>query len=225
MQIFKFSYVFVFLFFCVSLLSCTPKEHSSSVGNSSENAENSTSENASSSNTENSNSEDTESNQNEEGNYTFSYKMGIEPKKEDKGKTLSVSLSKIGLGKKGQETYHSLFSFRVHYQNKISLKFDINDEAVVETMNKEYTFTSYEQVRDFGLDTKNFMTVMVVDAEGKSQPFASKTPTMAQVNFDGKNLKISIKGATVTGMQDDEVTVPFEFELDAKNVEVKKKGF
>ena len=209
MQIFKFSYCFVFLLFFVSLLSCTPKNaESASTENSSQNTETTMNENA----------------ETQEGNYTFSYKMGTDPKLEDKGETLSVSLTKIRLGKEGQETYHTKLEFRVHYQTKVSLKFDINDEALVETMNKQYTFTSYEQVRDHGLDTKNFMTVMVVDAEGKSQPFASKQPTMAQVNFDGKNLTISIKGATVSGMQED-VTIPFEFELDAKNMKVKKIGF
>lgn len=214
MKIFKFNYLFVALLFCVSLLSCTPK-----------NAESAGSEENSSQNTESTTSENTQSTENQEGSYTYSYKLGTEPQIEDKGETLSVSLSKIGLGKKGQETYNTKLGFQIIYQNRISLKFDVVNEFVEEKMNKQYTFTSYEKVRDEGLDAKNFMTVMVVDTEGKSQPFASKEPTMAQVNFDGKNLKVSIKGATVSGMQDDEVTIPFEFEIDAKNVKVKKIGF
>lgn len=209
MQFFKSSYLFFTLLLCIFLWSCTPKDTAASG-----------SEDNSSQTTETSPSESTENTNNTEGEYTFSYKMGSEPKIEDKGKTLSVVLSK----REGQK-YPTLLTFYVIYQNRISFKIDINDESVVETMDKQYTLTSHEQVRDYGVEAKNLITVMVVNTEGKNQAFASKEVAMADVKFDGKNLKLSIKSATLTGMQDDEVTVPFEFELDAKNVKVTKKGF
>ncbi|WP_338791103.1 hypothetical protein [Bernardetia sp. MNP-M8] len=207
MQFFKSSYLcFVFLM-CVSLLSCKPKDTTASG-----------SENDSYQNTKTS-CESTESTNNIEGNYTFSYKIGSEPKIEDKGKNLSVFLSKH----EGKQ-YQTLLTFYLRYQNEPSFKIDINDESVVETMDKQYTLTNHEQVRDNIVEAKNLITVTVVDTEGKNQPFISKEVTMVDVKFDGKNLKLSIKSATLTGTLDNE-TVPFEFELDAKNIELTKKGF
>jgi hypothetical protein len=62
--------------------------------------------------------------------------------------------------------------------------------------------------------------MMIVNTNNATDSYNLASGGVAVVKFDGKNLKISLKGVKAKSLSSDKI-VPLDFEVDAKNVKLR----
>lgn len=173
-----------------------------------------------SANAETSSEKPTEEASNEESSFSWQYKLGENANTfEKEADAMSVTLKEETLEDgDGKKFTHTKLTFtRADYGKGFSFQISIVDKNASKTLDGSYKTNneSFEAGK-----AENLCSMMIVNTNNATDSYNLASGGVAVVKFDGKNLKISLKGVKAKSLSSDKI-VPLDFEVDAKNVKLR----